>query len=100
HAVTAAPAGCASVPYASGDSGSLVYEGAAYGNETGAGDGTGVIQPDKICELAHGLVTLYKITSEKKYRDAAGQGASVLVAKRRSGNEPQSPWPYRVTARD
>ena len=59
-----------------------------------------MIQPDKIGELGHGFVTLYKITGEKKYLDAAVQGANVLVAKRRSGNETQSPWPFRVTARD
>ena len=98
--MTASTDSWASVPYASGDSGSLVYNGAAYGNESGSGDGTGVIQPDKIGELGHGFVTLYKITGEKKYLDAAVQGADVLVAKRRSGNETQSPWPYRVTARD
>lgn len=98
--MTAATDSWARVPYASGDSGSLVYKGAAWGNESGSGDGVGVIQPDKIGELGHGLVTLYKITGERKYLDAAVQGANVLVAKRRPGNETQSPWPYRVTARD
>ena len=100
YGMTAPTDSWASVPYASGDSGSLVYKGSAWGNESGSGDGTGVIQPDKLGELGHGFVTLYKITGDKKYLDAAVQSANVLVTKRRSGNEAQSPWPYRVTARD
>jgi hypothetical protein len=88
----------ASVPYSSGDAGSLTYKGAAYGNSTGSGDGTGVLQPDKIGEIGHGFVTLYKITGDSKYLTAAINSANALVSHVRTGSASQSPWPFRVVA--
>lgn len=44
HGMTASGDVWPSVPYASGDSGSLTYDGASYGNTTGVGDGDGVIE--------------------------------------------------------
>ena len=87
------------MPYASGDSGSLTYDGANSGNTTGVGDGDGVIEPDKIGELGYAMVQLYEFTGDTRYRDAAIQAANVLAAKVRTGNSTQSPWPFRVVAR-
>lgn len=86
------------VPYASGDVGSLIYDGAAYGNTSGAGDGKGVIQPDKVAEFAQALVMLYKLTGTQGYLDNAVNCANQLVSHIRTGNTTQSPWPYRVVA--
>ena len=86
------------VPYASGDAGSLVYQGAAYGNSSGAGDGRYYLEPDKIGELGYGWLLLYKFNGNTRYRDAAIHSADVLAAKVRTGNANQSPWPFRVQA--
>jgi hypothetical protein len=88
----------ANVPYASGDAGSLTYRGAAYGNATGVGDGTGVIEPDKIGELGYSLLRLYEVTGVTRYRDAAVVMGEVLAAQVRTGSATQSPWPFRVYA--
>ncbi len=88
----------ANVPYASGDSGSLTYQGAAYGNSTGVGDGVGVIQPDKLGEFGHGLIQLYKVTGDARYLNAAINSADALVSHIRTGSVSQSPWPFRVVA--
>jgi hypothetical protein len=98
NGMTAAGDNWASVPYASGDAGSLTYKGASYGNTTGTGDGVGVIQPDKIGELGVGMVQLYKVTGDQKYLDAATSWASVLASHIRTGSATQSPWPFRVVA--
>lgn len=88
----------ANVPYASGDAGSLTYQGASYGDNTGTGDGTGVIEPDKIGEFGHGLVQLYKLTGDARYLNAAINAADALASHIRTGSATQSPWPFRVTA--
>lgn len=54
----------ANVPYASGDAGSLIYQGAAYGNTSGVGDGRYYLEPDKIGELGYGWLLLYKVQRE------------------------------------
>lgn len=87
-----------SVPYASADAGSLTYDGASYGDTTGAGDGTGILEPDKIAELGLAIVQLYKYTETPSYLTSAIQCADQLVAHVRAGNASQSPWPYRVKA--
>ncbi len=86
------------VPYASGDAGSLVYQGAAYGNSSGSGDGRYYLEPDKLGELGYGWLLLYKFSGNTRYRDAAIHAADVLAAKVRTGNASQSPWPFRVQA--
>lgn len=96
--MTAASDSWASVPYASGDSGSLTYSGASYGNSTGVGDGSGYIEPDKIGEMAVGWIKLYEFDGTAGYRTAAVQAADVLAAKIRVGSATQSPWPFRVNA--
>jgi len=86
------------VPYASGDAGSLTYQGAAYGDSTGVGDGRGVIEPDKLGELGFSLLRLYEATGITRYRDAAVAMAGVLAAHVRPGDATRSPWPFRVYA--
>lgn len=88
-----------SVPYASGDAGTLTYNGANVGNSNGVGDGDGILQPDKIGELAHAWILLYEFDGDVRFRDAAIQSANVLSSKIRPGTNNQSPWPYRVNAR-
>jgi hypothetical protein len=86
------------VPYASSDAGSLSYRGAAYGDESGRGDGTFYIEPDKVGELGYGWLQLYRFSGNSRYRDAAIHAADVLASKVRSGDASESPWPFRVHA--
>jgi chitodextrinase/regulation of enolase protein 1 (concanavalin A-like superfamily) len=98
HGMTPGTYSWASVPYSSGDTGSLTYDGADYGNTTGVGDGNGYLEPDKIGELGYAWLQLYKYNGDVRFRDAAIQAGSVLAAKVRSGSVNQSPWPFRVNA--
>jgi Concanavalin A-like lectin/glucanases superfamily/Bacterial Ig domain len=98
HGMTLATDNWPSVPYASGDAGSVNYDGANMGNSTGQGDGDGYIEPDKIGELGNALLQLYKYDGNVRYRDAAIQAGNVLSSKVRVGTISQSPWPYRVNA--
>lgn len=86
------------VPYSSGDAGSLVYQGASYGDVTGQGDGRGVIEPDKVGEMGYGWLQLYRFDGNTRYRDAAIMAANALARNIRPGSAVQSPWPYRVYA--
>lgn len=88
----------ASVPYSSGDSGSLTYQGASYGNSTGVGDGVGVMQPDKVGEMGLGFLRLYQYSGNTTYRDAAINAANALASHVRTGDASHSPWPFRVVA--
>ena len=49
-----------------------------------------------MCSIA---AEIYRMTGERKYRDAALHCADALAHNVRSGNERQSPWPFRVDAR-
>ena len=86
------------VPYASGDPGSLIYQGAAGGNTSGVGDGTGVIEPDKVGEMGYAWLQLYRFDGNTQFRDAAIAAADALAAHVRTGTSSQSPWPFRVYA--
>lgn len=88
----------ARVPYSSGDAGSLTYQGAAYGNSTGVGDGTGYLQPDKVGAMGYAWAQLYEFDGNITYRDAAISAADALVKHIRVGSATQSPWPFRVNA--
>ena len=57
-------------------------------------------QPDKAGSLAIEFVTLYKITGERKYLDAARRVADTLAARVKPGDNDNSPLPYRVHAVD
>lgn len=85
-----------SVPYASGQDGELTYRGS--NNTNGSGDGPGVLEPDKIGELGHSLVELYKLTGDTRYLNAAISSANALASHIRPGDATRSPWPFRVTA--
>ncbi len=86
------------VPFASGDAGSLTYGGASYGNQSGVGDGDGVIQPDKLGEIGTAFVRMYQFSGEAVYLEAAIVAADELVEHQRPGNASESPWPFRVYA--
>jgi hypothetical protein len=98
HGMTSATDNWPSVPYASGDAGSVNYDGANMGNSTGQGDGDGFIEPDKIGELGNAWLQLYKYDGNVRYRDAAIQAGNILSSKVRAGSISQSPWPFRVNA--
>lgn len=100
HGMTPAGYAWPNVPYASSDPGALTYQGAAQGNSNGVGDGAGVIEPDKVGELGHGLAGLYKQTGNTSYLSAAINAANALAANIRPGNATQSPWPFRVYAQN
>jgi hypothetical protein len=59
-------------------------------------NGKGILQPDKAGSFGYELVTLYKITTEQKYLDAAIRIARVLAERTLPGNNDESPLPFRV----
>jgi hypothetical protein len=61
-------------------------------------NGKGYLQPDKAGNFGYELVNLYKITGEQKYLDAAVRIAKVLAEKTKTGNNDESPLPFRVNA--
>jgi hypothetical protein len=96
-----------SVPYASGDHGAVRFRGAhdflyAEANDPrprlGRGDGYGVIEPDKVGELGLAYLTVWKLTGDERYRDAAVACARALARHVRAGDATRSPWPFRVVA--
>ncbi len=58
-------------------------------------NGKGILQPDKAGNFGYELVSLYKITGQEKYLDAAVRIARVLAGKTRESNENESPLPFR-----
>ena len=99
-----------SVPYASSDPFSKIYQGATLWNGD-RGDGLYGIEPDKIGELGYAYLRFYQITETKKYLQAAIDCADALaknitvVQTKESGGEnyevlvDKSPWPFRVNAK-
>jgi len=61
-------------------------------------NGKGYLQPDKAGNFGSELVTLYKITGDQKYMDAAASIAKVLAEKTVPGDNDHSPLPFRVNA--
>ncbi len=105
----------ASAPYASSEAGETIYDGASKFDTAvteeniGRGDGSFVLEVDKIGEMGIHYLKFYQITSEKKYLDAAVQCADALAKHVRKGKndnrglywpklEITSPWPFRVKA--
>lgn len=90
----------ASVPYASANPGDVDYRGAddAWCDFCGRGDGTGVIEPDKVGELGFAYLQFFELTGDARYRDAAVACADALATHVRDGDETHSPWPFRVYA--
>lgn len=60
--------------------------------------GKNFLQPDKAGSFGAELVTLYKITGNRKYLTAAVTIADSLTAHVRPGDGNNSPWPFRVNA--
>jgi hypothetical protein len=90
----------ASVPYASANAGDVDYRGAddEWCDFCGRGDGTGVIEPDKVGELGFAYLQFFELTGDERYRDAAMACADALAKHVREGDELRSPWPFRVYA--
>ena len=61
--------------------------------------GKGITQPDKAGSFGHELITLFKITGEQKYLDAARKIAITLAENIRVGDNELSPWPFKVDAK-
>jgi hypothetical protein len=101
-----------SVPFASSDAGDVIYDGASRFDTArteeniGRGDGTHVLEVDKIGEMGIAYLNFYKITGEQKYLDAAINCADALAKHVRVGVHTEgvfwfklvltSPWPFRV----
>jgi hypothetical protein len=104
----------ASVPYASSEAGSVIYDGASKFDTArteeniGRGDGSFVLEVDKIGDMGIAYLKFYEITNESKYLDAAINCADALAKHVRKGVNKKgitwsrlvltSPWPFRVRA--
>jgi len=105
----------ASVPYASSEAGKVIYDGASKFDTAvteeniGRGDGSFVLEADKIGEMGIAYLKFYEITTETKYLEAAVKWADALAKNVRNGKnvnkglywpklEITSPWPFRVKA--
>jgi hypothetical protein len=88
------------VPYASGDPGAIVWQGATKWEQDGMrGDGLHGIEPDKVGELGIAYLKFYEVTGDKKYlRAAIGCGDALAKHVRKEANTAKSPWPFRVNA--
>ena len=60
--------------------------------------GKDFLQPDKAGSFGAELLTLYKITGNDKYLNAATAIADSLAVHARPGDAADSPWPFRVNA--
>ena len=90
----------ARVPYASANAGDVEYRGAddAWCEYCGRGDGTGVIEPDKVGELGFAYLQMFEVTGDARFREGAIGCADALATHVRRGDERRSPWPFRVHA--
>jgi len=105
----------ASVPYASSEAGEVIYDGASRfdtavtDENKGRGDGSYVLECDKIGEMGIHYLKFYEITEEQKYLKAAIDCADALAKHVRKGAHGAgglewkslvltSPWPFRVKA--
>ena len=61
--------------------------------------GKGFLQPDKAASFGAELVSLYKMTGNQQYLQAAVAIADTLAAKVKPGDGDNSPWPFRVHAK-
>lgn len=81
------------VPYASANPGSPHYSGWSQHGED-------YVEPHVVGEDGYGYLRLYEMTGNTKYLRAAIRCAEALVKNFKPGNEKESPWPYRCSARD
>jgi len=113
HGTTPASWEWASVPFASSEAGEIVYDGASKFDTArteeniGRGDGSFVLEVDKIGEMGIAYLKFYEITEEPKYLEASIQCADALAKHVRKGIHGKggiewkklvltSPWPFRV----
>jgi hypothetical protein len=62
-------------------------------------NGKGISQPDKAGNFGYELVSLFKITGEKKYLESAKKIARTLMLHIKPGDSLRSPLPFRVNAK-
>jgi len=60
--------------------------------------GKSFLQPDKAGSFGAELITVYKVTGNEKYLNAAVAIADSLAAHIQPGDSENSPWPFRVNA--
>ncbi|HLF36170.1 MAG TPA: hypothetical protein VI583_18135 [Cyclobacteriaceae bacterium] len=73
----------------------LVYSGFYDGDMV---LGKGFTQPDKAGNFGHELITLFKITGNRNYLDAAIDIANTLARHTSEGDNDHSPLPFKVNA--
>ncbi len=83
----------AQVPYPSANPGSRRYTGWSQHGED-------FVEPHVVGEDGYGYLRLYEMTGNTKYLRAAIRCADALAKNFKSGDEHNSPWPYRCSARD
>lgn len=99
------------VPYASSNPFEKEYYGATKWEKEGMrGDGLHGIEPDKVGDLGYAYLLFYQVTNDSLYLQAAINCADALAKNvRNTGgdlayfsetNTKQSPWPFRVNARN
>jgi hypothetical protein len=92
HGLTPATAAWRDVPYPY----NLQPHSGQYDGDMRAGPG--VVQPDKAGSFGAELLTLYEITGERRYLEAARRIAQTLAGAVHEGDDRTSPWPFRVVA--
>jgi hypothetical protein len=111
HGTTAEGWKWANVPYASSNPFEKEYYGATKWEHEGMrGDGLHGIEPDKVGDLGFAYLLFYETTLDTMYLKAAIHCADALAKNVRevggdlnyfsSVNTKQSPWPFRVNARN
>ena len=91
HGLSAENAAWPRIPYPCNMGPDLVYDGDLI-------LGKGVTQPDKAGSFGAELVTLYEMTGNETYLQAAVDIADVLAAKTTDGDADHSPLPFKVNA--
>ena len=83
----------AQVPYASANPGAKRYKGWSQLGED-------YVEPHVVGEDGYGYLRLYEMTGNTKYLRAAIRCADALLKNYKVGDENNSPWPVRCSARD
>jgi hypothetical protein len=91
HSMPPASAVWPNIPYPCNTEAKLLYDGDLM-------LGKSITQPDKAGSFGAELVTLYKITGNRKYLDAAVSIANTLASKTQAGDSDHSPLPFKVNA--
>jgi hypothetical protein len=91
NSLSAKTAAWPNIPYPCNTTRLAVYDGDLVA-------GKGYTQPDKAGSFGGELVTLYKMTGDRKYLEVALGIANTLASKTQSGDAEHSPLPFRVQA--